>query len=221
MWYLSPVGHSYRFPTEVSYIPTGLRRLAREWTRGPWISSLVPCIYMCWNEGLHRCLPGRPRTSPSILYIRICNTVTFALEQILHIFPTELYMPPPPPPPHIPLLHLDVFFVTCDKQVKLSKCIYPKETISFSRGSNPLQRMWCLHLPHLPLPYVCLSLEITPRGKEGHRVIRQGGRFKRCLLVYPLWIQFFASRWDGWNCLTYSTSCYFFTFHPLYTGTSS
>lgn len=42
-------------------------------------------------------------------------------------------------------------FVTCDKQVKLlKKCIYPKETINLCPIcyiSNPLRRMWCLHLP--------------------------------------------------------------------------
>lgn len=70
----SSIGDSYRILIQISYIPTRLRWLSWDWMYGPWILSLVPCIYV----GIRVCtgILWWPHTSPRTLYIRICNTVT-------------------------------------------------------------------------------------------------------------------------------------------------
>lgn len=182
------VGDSYRILTQISYIPTGLRRLLKDWTCGPWILSLVPCT-VCWNKGLHRCLSWRPRTSPSTLYIRKFATLSLCFRaDFAHFFPTELDMSP--------LLHSDVyFFVTCDKQVKLSKkCIHPKEPSACI--PSIISVIPCKECDASTfLNYPCLmydlfkkrrkkkiTLHVTGRGR--HWVIQQVWRFKCCLLGF-------------------------------------
>ena len=160
---------------------------------------------------------GDPYISQYLVRLQHCH---FALEQILHIFPTELDLSP-----SVALRCELFFFVTRDKTSETFQKVHlPQRTISLypiCYISNPLQRMWCLHLPWLSLPYVELFERVTGGGR--YREFKSVDSNAVCW-VSSLWIQFFASRWDGLNLPdvrvrrhpVFSLTC-----NSLYMGTSS
>lgn len=121
MFFLSS-GDSYRIPTQISYIPTRLTRLLPDWMSGPWILSLVPCIYSMLEK---RVCAAVSRDDPVNLPVP-CTlkfaTLSLCFRADFAHFPTELHM--------FPLLHSDVFLLHVRKNKTsdtLKKCIYPKE----------------------------------------------------------------------------------------------
>lgn len=142
-YFFLSAGDSYRILTQISYTPTGLRRLSADWTRWP-LNLILSALYIQYveNKGLHRRLLWRPVHLPvpctlELATLSLCFRADFA-----HFPPTE--------PDVSPLLHSDVFLLHVTNKWNSRKVHLPQRTINLYPIyyiSNPLQRMWCLHLP--------------------------------------------------------------------------